>query len=81
MIKVLKRPYKYDIGQAKVCIKCIPCGSFISYTVSEDENEDTEDLEFQKFYGGVPTYIVCPCCGRKIIVGETLTARNDKEIN
>ena len=47
MIKVLKRPYKYDIGQAKVCIKCIPCGSFISYTVSEDENEDTEDLEFQ----------------------------------
>ncbi len=68
-----QKPLKY--------LKCITCGSFILHRESEDEKEDTEDLEFKKFYGGFPKYILCPCCGRKIIVGMTPLERSSDNLD
>lgn len=65
----------------KLCIQCKDCDSFVSYKLRDIHEDKEYSLQYKKIF--IRKYIICPSCGRKIVITEALVPVNlfsDEEV-
>ena len=58
----------------KPCIQCKDCDSFVTYKYKEVKKEREYSFPYKKIF--TRTFIICPSCGKRIILSEALVPVN-----